>query len=85
MPSATLERGAPESEKSVDELVQEFQLMKDIDKAGGGTNYQARVKELAGWAMGVIDNRRTTLFPAKTDDDFQKVPDALEEDLLSGT
>lgn len=84
MSNATVERGAPESEKSVDELIQEFNLMKDIDKAGGGTNYQARVKELADWAMGVVDDRRTTLFPAKTDNDFQKVLDALEEDLLSG-
>lgn len=84
MPNATLERGAPESEKSVDELIQEFKLMRNVERAGGGTNYQARVKELADWAMGVVDDRRTTLFPTKTDDDFQKVLDALEEDLLSG-
>lgn len=84
MSNATLEKGAPESEKSVDELIQEFKLMKDVERAGGGTNYHARVKEIADWAMGVVDERRTTLFPTKTDEDFQKVLDALDEDLLSG-
>lgn len=84
MPNATLEKGAAEGEKTVELVIAELRLMKEEHDATGATPYPKIIREIADWAMGGSDERRLKLYPSWTDDDFQKVLDALDEDLLSG-
>lgn len=86
MPSAVAERKPQdlEKEKTPAELVSDLKLMKREHDETGATPYPTIIREIAEWAMGVTNEKRLQLYPSWTDQNFQKVLDALEEDLLSG-
>ena len=60
--------------------------MKIEHQDTGATPYPKIIREIADWAMGVDENseKRLQLYPSWANSDFQKVLDALGEDLLSG-
>lgn len=76
--------GEEEKEKTVEELIAELRLMKQDHEDTGATPYPKTIREIAEWAMGSTNEKRLQLYPNRSDDDFQKVLDALGEDLLSG-
>lgn len=88
MSNATMDReqisGEEEKEKTNEELIAELKLMKLDHGDTGATPYPKIIREIAEWATGVMNEKRMKFYPTKTDDDFQRVLDALEEDLLSG-
>ncbi len=89
MSNATLERPPAETEKTVDELTRELRQMKIEHGDTGATPYPKIIREIAYWAMGgsneeQLNEKRLNLYSSWTDQDFQKVLDALGEDLLSG-
>ncbi|MBI4252609.1 hypothetical protein HY623_00285 [Candidatus Uhrbacteria bacterium] len=84
MSNATLERESQEGEKTVDELIEDLRQMKIEHDDTGATPYPKIIREIAECATGVMNEKRMKLYSTWSDDDFQKVLDALEEDLLSG-
>ncbi|MEK7122234.1 MAG: hypothetical protein AAB855_00085 [Patescibacteria group bacterium] len=85
MSNAVLERATPaEQEKTVDELIRELRQMKIEHEDTGATPYLKIIREIADWATGTTNEKRLNLYSSWTDQDFQKVLDALDEDLLSG-
>ncbi len=80
---APLTQEAPkglEKEKSILQLRDELEILKVQDFV----TYDRCIGEIARWAMGVSDEKRMTLHPSKTDDDFAQLLESLGEDLLSG-
>lgn len=83
MAQGTLERtkkDEDQAEKTIDDLREELEILKMQDRI----TYEKIIGEIAKWASGAVDERRMTLYPSKTDDDFAQLLENFGEDLLSG-
>lgn len=81
MAQGTLERGSKTAEKTINEFKEELEILKVQDFV----TYDKMIWQIAQWAGGAMDEKRSEFHPGKSDEDFMRLLDDLGEDLLSGT